>query len=196
MLQLIITDNDLHPLPELAQMAIEAGCGWLQLRIPKNVSDGECRDKLTDIVEMCRESGTFLTVEDRPELAKELGMHGVHITGSFIGPSPIELREILGPEAVIGTDVSSPLEVLALKGKDIDYASVSTEMTSASRRAVISAGISEQRLPIVVSGNIKPCDVVAYLEEGVSGIASSMPSSAHDPITSIKELLNNMGQCQ
>lgn len=189
MLQFIATATADNSLTELAQMAIEAGCGWLQLRLPDDIADGDLRESLADIVEMCRENGTFLTVENRPELAKELGMHGVHITRSFKGPSPIELRETLGPEAIIGTDVTSPLEVSALKGKDIDYAAVAAGMSAEYRRSILSAGAAEPPIPVVVSGDIAPGDAGAYMDEGASGIASSHPSGSADPIKDIRQLL-------
>lgn len=78
----------------MAQMAIEGGCGWLVLRVP-DYGDYELRQICPEIVELCRESSVMLTVEDRPELAKEFGMHGVYL---HIGAGvPTSVREQLGP---------------------------------------------------------------------------------------------------
>ena len=79
MLQVIITPGERYSLAEMAQMAVEAGAGWLQLRVP-GLEGGALRDAAADIVALCRQSGVMLTIEDSVEAARELGLHGVYLS--------------------------------------------------------------------------------------------------------------------
>ena len=119
MLQFIAQTNDHYSVAETVQMAIEGGCRWIQLHLPE-LSDEDIKAMSGDIIDLCRESAAFLTIEDRPELAKELGLHGVHLT-SASNRSATKLREELGPEAVIGVEVASAAAIMALRNADIDY---------------------------------------------------------------------------
>ena len=59
MLQVVITPNDNYSLAEMAQMAVEGGAKWLQLRVP-GLPDNEVREAVPDVVALCREAGITL----------------------------------------------------------------------------------------------------------------------------------------
>ncbi|MGM9846117.1 MAG: thiamine phosphate synthase [Muribaculaceae bacterium] len=173
MLQYIIPVKSSDTPPEaIVAAALEAGCGWIQLRLDSAISDAEAAAMLPPVVDICRDAAAFLTVEDRPELAATLGLHGVHLTGTFAGSSPIELRATMGAEAVIGVEVSSPAQVMALKGKDLDYVSVSLTLSEEYRRSIYAAASSEPAMPAVLTGDIDADGVPAAFAAGASGIAS------------------------
>ncbi len=173
MLQYIIPVKSAETKPEaIVAAALEAGCGWIQLRLDSDISDAEAAEMLPPVVDMCRNAAAFLTVEDRPELAATLGMHGVHLTGGYAGPSPIELRATMGAEAVIGVEVSSPAQVMALKGKDLDYVAVSCTLGEEYRRSIYAAASAEPAMPAVLTGDVDAEGVPAAFAAGASGIAS------------------------
>ena len=105
MLQYILTESNRYSVAELAQMAIEGGCQWISLSLD-GIEEDNLRDTIgPELVDMCKEAGVFLTVEDNPELARQLGLHGVRLSRKFLTnhteSSPNALREERGPEAVI-----------------------------------------------------------------------------------------------
>ena len=173
MLQYIIPVKSADTKPEaIVAAALEAGCGWIQLRLDSALSDAEAAAMLPPVVDICRAAAAFLTVEDRPELAATLGLHGVHLTDAFAGPSPIELRATMGAEAVIGVEVSSPAQVMALKGKDLDYVAVSLTLSEEYRRSIYAAASAEPAMPAVLTGDVDADGVPAAFAAGASGIAS------------------------
>ena len=79
MLQIIISFSERYSIGEMAQMAVEAGASWLVLSLPGNDA-GQTREMCADVVELCRESGVMLSIENCVESARELAMHGVFLT--------------------------------------------------------------------------------------------------------------------
>lgn len=119
MIQILITPNEHYSLAESAQMAIEAGAGWLMLSIPADEYSGR-RDDMAAAAELAREAGVILTVIDNIEAARELGLSGIFLTA--LNPqAAINLRNELGPEPIIGTMVGSAADASALANADIDY---------------------------------------------------------------------------
>ncbi len=189
MIQIIITPNNKYSLGEMAQMAVEAGAMWLQLRVP-DISDEELREACTDIITLCRESGVILTVEDRVDMARELGLHGVFLhTGA---QSPISVRQDMGPEAIIGAEIGSPDTALALAGADIDY--VALHETGAQASALINEirkGNCE--IPVVAympGAELTSDSIDAILGEGFNGICTDGNFfDGSDPVAAIEAIL-------
>lgn len=80
--------------------ALAAGdVGAFQLRL-KNASDDEIRDAVRATMPLCHARDIAYILNDRADLAKELGCDGVHLGQEDMGLA--EARALLGPDAVIG----------------------------------------------------------------------------------------------
>ena len=99
-------------------MAIEGGCRWIQLRM-KDATDEEVREVAMELIPMCRETDTFLIIDDRVSVVNDLKVSGVHLGKEDM--DPIEARELLGPHAIIGVTANTAADILKYKGKDVDY---------------------------------------------------------------------------
>ena len=121
MLQFITHPSEKYSIAEEAQMAIEGGCRWIQLRM-KDASDEGVRNVALEIIPMCQETDTFLIIDDRVELVNELKVSGVHLGKEDM--DPLQARELLGPNAIIGVTANTADDILRFKGKDIDYVGV------------------------------------------------------------------------
>ncbi len=190
MLQFIAQTNDRYSVAETVQMAIEGGCRWIQLHLP-DLTDEDIKAMTPDIIALCKESAAFLMIEDRPELAKELGLHGVHVK-TITDRSAAAIREELGPEAVIGVDVASAAAVMALRTADIDYVTLPADMRPGEIAELVTtvrdAGIET---PIVATGDITPEDALVYMAAGVSGVATGRPLiDAKDPVKEVEMMLS------
>lgn len=169
MLQYLTQTDEKYSLAEQMQMVIEGGCGWIVI---SERHDGDwLRTHADEFLPLCRETGIIVTVENRPELAKELGVHGVWLTDTEV--SPMKVREELGPEAIIGVRAESPATVSALKGMDADYASV--DMALGLERI---AELVEQcrqggiQTPIVGVGDVSLETLPDLLATGISGVCT------------------------
>ena len=194
MLQFIAQTNDRYSVAETVQMAIEGGCRWIQLHLPE-LTDEDIKAMSADIIALCRESAAFLTIEDRPELAKELGLHGVHLTSS-VQRSAAKVREELGPEAVIGVEVASAAAVMSLQSADIDYVTLPADMKVGEIADLVSVVRgADITTPIVATGDISPEDALVYMAAGVSGMATGKPIiDSKDPVKEVELMLRNLSE--
>lgn len=190
MLQYQTQPADRYSIPEQCQMAIEGGCAWIQLHLP-DADDSQVRELCSELIPLCRESSTILMLEDRPELAKELGLHGVHITADS-GLSAARVREDFGPEAIVGVEVGEPASILALKGADIDYATLRMSLDRAAR-VIAAARDGGSPMPIVYGGAISLVDIPAVMAAGASGVlvGADIARSA-DPVRRTEEFLDSL----
>ena len=194
MLQFIAQTNDRYSVAETVQMAIEGGCRWIQLHLPE-LTDEDIKAMSADIIALCRESAAFLTIEDRPELAKELGLHGVHLTSS-VQRSAAKVREELGPEAVIGVEVASAAAVMSLQSADIDYVTLPADMKVGEIADLVSVVRgADITTPIVATGDISPEDALVYMAAGVSGMSTGKPIiDSKDPVKEVELMLRNLSE--
>ena len=192
MLQFIAEYNERYSIAETVQMAIEGGCRWIELHMPQS-DDSEIREVAAELIPLCRESGVFLTIEDCPELARELGLHGVVMTS--LKTTAHKFREDLGPEAIIGLRVATTPAVVAIQNADIDYVTLPPDMpVSAIAQFMEELKPTDITTPVVATGDINLENAVTYMATGISGVATAAPAYAKDPVeytTRLIEALEN-----
>lgn len=189
MLQFITQPENRYSVPEQCQMVIEGGCQWIQLRTQPD-SDTEMRSLLPELVSLCKETETILVIENRPEIAEEYGLHGVHVTlGS--GIDPVELREQLGPHAIIGAEVDKAEVAVRLAGADIDYLTLPKDMSSEQRRSIIDALKENGKvIPVVIENDFTVDNVKKAIDEGAAGVCTGKNIIAADnPVEYVSEMI-------
>jgi thiamine-phosphate pyrophosphorylase len=114
-------DPDGRELPDLLRGAVAGGVDIVQLR-EKHLPD----DQLTAVADamraLCERLGALLIVNDRPWVARDAGADGVHV-GQEDMPAA-EVRELLGPEMLIGVSTHSPAQIDAIDASVVDYIGV------------------------------------------------------------------------
>lgn len=200
MLMFITHPSDRYSIAEEVQMALEGGCKWIQLRL-KDASDEEFRQTALEIIPMCKEHEAFLVFDDRVELAMEMGVHGVHLGKEDM--NPLQARETMGAEAIIGVTANTSEDILKLKGWDVDYVGLGPfrhTTTKAKLSPVLGLEgytniIKEVRgadilLPIVAIGGITIEDIPTLMKTGINGIAmSGAIINAPDPVAYTEQVL-------
>lgn len=203
MLQFITHPSEHYSIAEEAQMAIEGECRWIQLRI-KDASDDEVRQVAMEIIPMCRETETFLIIDDRVELVNELKVSGVHLGKNDM--DPLEAREILGPHAIIGITANTAEDIIRYKGKDVDYVGLGPFRHTTTKKNLspvlgiegYASVVSQVRqagveLPIVAIGGITIDDIDAIMATGVNGIAvSGAIINAPDPVEYTNHIMQKL----
>lgn len=201
MLQFITHPSPHYSIPEEVQMALEGGCRWIQLRL-KDASDEEFRAIAAEIIPLCQEHEAFLIFDDRVELAVEMHVHGVHL-GKEDMP-PMQAREMMGPEAIIGVTANTADDILRYNGFDIDYVGLGpfrhTETKArlapvlgldGYKEIVAKVRAADMLLPIVAIGGITPADIQPLMATGINGIAvSGAIISAPDPVEATRRMLS------
>lgn len=189
MIQIIIrNDSERYSVAELVQMAVEGGCRWIRLDLP--CADEAFMHELGEqIVPLCRDAGVMLTIDNRPDIARKLGLHGVHISDKSI--NPVSLREDLGPEAIIGVTVAEVASALAMAKADIDYVQLPDDF-DAARIAAFMADLRNvnSSFPVVANGDKYADDITALLALGVSGALIGAPVyMAENPVDATSAII-------
>lgn len=203
MLQFITHESDKYSIAEEVQMAIEGGCRWIQLRM-KEASDEEVREVALSLIPMCRDTDTFLIIDDRVNVVNDLKVSGVHLGKEDM--DPLEARELLGPHAIIGVTANTTDDILKYKGKDIDYVGVGPYRCTTTKKNLASIlGIEGYRnivaevrdagmeIPIVAVGGITLDDVEPLMQTGINGIAvSGAIINAEDPMLYTSSIMEKL----
>lgn len=203
MLQFITHYSDRYSIAEEVQMAIEGGCRWIQLRM-KNSTDEEVKETALQLIDMCREHDAFLIIDDRVNVVNDLKVSGVHLGKEDM--NPMEARELLGPNAIIGVTANTAEDILAFKGKDVDYVGLGPfRYTTTKEKLAPVIGIDGYKeivkqvrnagveLPIVAVGGITLEDMPALMETGVNGIAvSGAIINAPDPMLYTSKIMEKL----
>lgn len=203
MLQFITHNSDKYSIAEEVQMAIEGGCRWIQLRM-KGASDEEVMETAAQLIEMCRENNAFLIIDDRVNVVNELKVSGVHLGKDDM--DPMEARELLGPDAIIGVTANTAADIIKYKGKDIDYIGLGPfRHTTTKEKLSPILGLEGYReivkdvreagveFPIVAIGGITLEDVEPLMKTGVNGIAvSGAIINAEDPMLYTSRIMEKL----
>ncbi|MBD5422618.1 MAG: thiamine phosphate synthase [Bacteroides sp.] len=203
MLQFITNNSEKYSIAEEVQMALEAGCKWIQLRM-KDATDEEVKEVALQLIPMCQENDAFLIIDDRVELVNELRVSGVHLGKEDM--DPLQARELLGPHAIIGVTANTAEDIIKWKGKDVDYVGVGPfRFTTTKKNLAPEIGLDGYKqiveqvraagveLPLVAIGGITLDDVDAIMATGVQGIAmSGAIINAPDPMLYTGKVLEHL----
>ena len=201
MLQFITNTNSKTSVTDQVFAVIEGGCRWIQIRM-KDASDEEIKKVIDAVKPKCIETGTFLLLNDRVELAKELNVGGVHLGKDDMPVS--KARMLLGAAAVIGVTANTYADVAAVSNLDIDYYGLGPYAETQTKKNLAPVlGLKGIRdicyemennnilIPHVAVGGITIEDVLPLLEAGVNGIAvSSAIANAEDIVKATKNFLD------
>lgn len=205
MLQFITNSDSPRGIIAQAQAAIAGGCRWVQLRM----KDSKAKDvaavarKLKDI---CAASDCILVVDDLVDVAKEVGLNGVHLGKNDM--PPMKARMELGAEAIIGVTANTYEDIVRYSRMDIDYIGLGPfRFTSTKKNLSPVLGIdgyskimsqcfaNKIRIPTVAIGGITQHDIAAIMATGVHGIAvSGAVINATDPSQATREMIKQLDE--
>lgn len=162
-------------LPALLEPELVA---CLQLRL-KDANDDQNRRAVERMLPACAQTDTSFILNDRPDLAAELGCDGVHI-----GPDDMpyeDARRIMGDEPVIGVSCkSSRHQAMSAASEGADYVAFGaffpTQTKDVTERAAletIEIWAQMTTVPCVAIGGITPENCDPLIEAGADFIAVS-----------------------
>ncbi len=108
-------------LPDLLRGAIAGGVDIVQLR-EKALPDDELTAVANAARALCERLGALLIVNDRPTVALEAGTDGVHVGQDDMPPA--QVRELVGPDMLVGLSTHSPEQIDAVNPALVDYIGV------------------------------------------------------------------------
>jgi len=173
-----ITDISLCPYDrvlEMAESAIAGGMRILQLRDKIN-SDDSIFDIALKLKKICNKNGVIFIVDDRIDLALELGADGIHV-----GKDDMDIREFRDkfPNKIVGVscygDIDRALEMESLGANYIAFGSFFTSATKPKapvvEKNIISEAKKKLKIPICAIGGLNVQNSKELVDMGVDMIA-------------------------
>ncbi len=159
--------------PDLAAFlgdCIAGGVDVVQLR-DKTLEAKELIARARVAAAVCVEHGVPFVLNDRPDLALEVGADGVHVGQD---DAPVSLaRRILGPGAIVGLSTHSESDLAGAAREDVSYISagpVEATPTKPGREGTgigyVSLASARSSVPVFVTGGVTPERIPALAAVG------------------------------
>lgn len=162
--------------PEGLEGAIEGGVDLVQFR-DKSSSEEELLYRLREVLDITREAGVPLIINDRPGLAASYDAAGVHLGQTDM--SVARAREFVGADRVIGVSTHTIEEAVQAEAEGVDYVAVGPVFPTDSKVVEIPAvgpGLVEQvmarvSIPVVAIGGITMYNIDKVAITGCTRVA-------------------------
>ena len=169
---LYLCTPDRPDLERFIEACISGGVDVVQLR-DKDLDARRTIERGRLALRVCRGLGVPFILNDRPDLALEIGADGVHVGQD---DSPPELaRRILGPDAIIGHSTRGGDQLDATRDEPVDYVSVGPVLPTATHPTREAIGLDalgdaarSATRPFFVTGNVRPDTIGPMLEAGAT----------------------------
>lgn len=172
----LVTDRDLMSTGTLVE-AVEAACAGgvtlVQLR-EKHVTREEYETIARDVKRICDAYDVPLIINDNPEVAVAVGAAGVHVGQEDLEASRV--RDIVGPDAIVGVSAASVAEARAAQAASADYLGVGAITPTATKPEAGVLTIDELReivdcvdIPVVAIGGVNAQTIPSLAGLGLAG---------------------------
>ena len=162
---------------DLARALLDGGARVIQLRA-KTMASGPFLELADAAVQLAAPSGGQIIINDRVDIARLSSAAGVHVGQEDL--SPVQAREQLGADAVVGYSTHSIAQIEAALRQPLSYVAVGpvfgtrTKETgySAVGLALVAAAVRlAGELPVVAIGGITLDNARAVFDAGATSVA-------------------------
>jgi thiamine-phosphate pyrophosphorylase len=187
-----------RPTADVVRGALRGGADVVQLR-DKTADDAALLAAAAALGPLCAEHGALFVVNDRPDLAAEVGADGVHVGQDDLDPAAA--RAVVGDDAIVGLSTHAPHEVDRAAEQGVDYIGVGpvhATPTKPGRPAVglalVEHAAAHARLPWFAIGGIDPGTIDAVVAAGAERIVVVRAiAEAADPEAAARGLRDRLG---
>ena len=159
--RLYLCTADRPDLGQFIEACIRGGVDMVQLR-DKLLEARPLLRRARLAALVCRDMGVPFILNDRPDLALDVGADGVHV-GQDDAP-PTLARRIMGPGAIVGYSTHAPNELEAALDEPVDYVSAGPVEPTPTKPGRPGTGLDYltlaasrcRRLPWFVTGGVTP----------------------------------------
>ncbi len=196
----VVTDAGApRSVAEQALAAARGGARAVQLR-DKTAPDAAFAALARDLMAALAPMGVTLIVNDRVEVARALGVPGLHIGQGDGDPAAVRAR--IGPGMMLGLSVEEAGQLGSLPPEVVDYIGAGPVRATASKpdhappigMAGLAAIVAAAPCPVVAIGGVTAGDAVAVRAAGAVGMAVvSAVTRAADPEAATRALVAAWG---
>ena len=160
--------------PDLADFlgaCIAGGVDVVQLR-DKELDAKPLLARAAVAAAVCRAHGVPFILNDRPDLALEVGADGVHVGQD---DAPVSLaRRILGPDAIVGLSTHGPADLEGAADQEVTYISAGPVEATPTKPGRAGTGLeyvtrasARSRVPVFVTGGVTPEKIPGLTNRGI-----------------------------
>jgi thiamine-phosphate pyrophosphorylase len=168
--RLYLCTPDRPDLEAFLDACLRGGVDVVQLR-DKELSAHQLVRRAQVAHRVCEAYGVPCLLNDRPDLALDAGVDGVHVGQDDARPSLA--RRILGPSALVGLSTHAPAELDASVDEPVDYVSAGPVVPTPTKPGRAGTGLpyvayatASARRPVFVTGGVDPESVPALARAG------------------------------
>jgi thiamine-phosphate pyrophosphorylase len=169
--RLYLCTPDRPDLADFLHECIAGGVDVVQLR-DKELDAKPLLARAAMAAAVCREHGVPFVLNDRPDLALEVGADGVHVGQD---DAPVALaRRIMGPDAIIGLSTHGPADLEGAAAEDVTYISAGPVEATPTKPGRAGTGLgyvtqasARSIVPVFVTGGVTPETIPALTDAGV-----------------------------
>lgn len=192
----LVLDPGMVPDPlEAVRASIQGGVSMVQLRW-KDATDREIMEFGSELIEICGRAGVPLLINDRLDIARAIGAHGIHLG---VNDLPVSIARQLSPDGfVIGYSPDSDVQITSATGDGADYLGIGPFAATATKpdagTALGAVEFARRRhltdLPVVAIGGISVDNAREAVVAGADGVAVvSAILGSDDPGLAASQLL-------
>jgi thiamine-phosphate pyrophosphorylase len=184
---------DASELPDLLRASVSGGVDIVQLR-DKRLPEDELAAVANAARALCERLGVLLIVNDHPGVAIETGADGVHVGQD---DTPVaEVRELIGPDVLLGLSTHSPQEIDAVDPELVDYIGVGPVHETPTKPGRPAVGLELVRyaaehapVPFFAIGGLDGSNLAEVLDAGAQRVCVLRAvAGAEDPETAARAL--------
>jgi thiamine-phosphate pyrophosphorylase len=169
---------------DLAAAFLAGGAALLQIRA-KDLASGPFLELCTAVVGLARGHGASIIVNDRADLARLAGAHGVHVGQEDL--TPADVRTLLGPDAIVGLSTHTVAQIEQARREPISYLAVGPVFgtgTKATGYDAVGAALATE-----AARRIPHCPIVAIGGVTLDNATTAWTAGAHS-VAVITDLLS------
>jgi thiamine-phosphate pyrophosphorylase len=167
---LYLCTSDRPDLTSFLGACIAGGVDVVQLR-DKHLEARSLVQRALVAAHVCADLGVPFIMNDRPDLALDVGADGVHVGQD--DASPALARRILGPDAIVGFSTHAAAELDASVTEPVDYVSagpVEATPTKLGRPGTgtgyVTYAVAHAGRPVFITGGVTPVTVPGLAAAG------------------------------
>ena len=203
----ILSDSRLYGIVDLGYVRPEevesttaallrGGIRILQLRA-KGIDPATVEQLARRMQPLCREAGAIFVLNDYPDMAARIGADAVHV-GQDAGPLAA-VRDIVGPQMLIGRSTHSPEQALAAVAEGADYIGFGPLFPTGTKPGRPSIGLQDiaavqEKLgdfPMFCIGGINGTTLPSVLRAGARRVVIvSWLLQQPDPAAAARDIIN------
>ncbi len=185
---------------DVTRAFLSAGARLIQLRC-KTMASGPFLELATGVLEDARAAGATIIINDRADVARLSGAHGLHVGQEDLAPA--DARTVVGPASILGLSTHTRAQWDAAVGEPISYMAIGPAFGTGTKNTgyeAVGLGVvgeaaacaAANGLPTVAIGGITLDNARSVIDAGAASVAVISDLLIGDPEARCRAFLRTL----